>query len=291
MADANVAKIFFEKKDPQSGFFFFFTPCILDAHIFMKDIAPILQSLGLQGSEIKTYLTALERGPSTVIDLSKATKLSRQATYVAIETLEKRGLMSSVLHGKKRFYAGEHPEKLLAYAKRHEIEMQGRVRDLERMLPELELQIGGEKPMVRVFEGKEGIREIIEDIRTSVDKDSVEITDYDAMHTILTPDDLEGLRNEIQKRGITIRTMLAGETVPTAFKKKSERYILPKEFFGFHSNIGIYGNKIAMVTFEGKMYSVLIESAPLVSALRVLFGLALKGAEEFRHEQDGIVEK
>jgi len=70
----------------------------------MKDITPILKSLGLLDSEVKTYLASLENGPETVLDLAKLTKLSRQAVYSAIDALTERGLMSSALRGKKRYY-------------------------------------------------------------------------------------------------------------------------------------------------------------------------------------------
>ncbi len=242
----------------------------------MKDIAPILRLLGLLESESKTYLTALQQGPQTALDLTKKTGLSRQAVYVAIETLSERGLMSSVLRGKKRFYAAEDPEKLLAYAKRREAEMHDQVAGLERSLPELNLQIGGERPSVRVFEGKEGIRAIIEEMAISKPKELVEIGDLDAMYSILKPEDLEPLTKVLEKGKTLVKGIYTGK------QKRSppnvERYFLPKEFNEFRSNVAIYGNTIVMITFEGKMYSVIIESAPLAKVLKILHQLALKCA-------------
>lgn len=126
----------------------------------MKDISSILHSLGFLDSEIKTYTSALEHGPATVIDLTKHTRLSRQATYVVIDQLTKRGLMSSVVRGKKKYYVAEDPEKLLSYAQRREVEIKERIRDLESVLPELKMKVGGEKPIVKLFEGKEGARAV-----------------------------------------------------------------------------------------------------------------------------------
>ncbi len=248
----------------------------------MKDIAPILKSLGLLDSEVKTYLLALENGPGTVLDLAKSTKLSRQAVYVAINALTERGLMSSALRGKKRFYAAERPSKLLAYAKRHESEMKERVQDLQQILPELELQIGGERPTVRVFEGKEGIRAIIADMGESRPKQTNEIADLQAMNTILTPEDLKPMRLELKRFGTKVRGIYAGPA--TGKTVEADRYFLPKELSGFKSDITVYDDKIALVTFEGKMYSVLIESANLAKALRTLFELAFRGVKDFKEK-------
>ena len=244
----------------------------------MKDIAPILKALGLLDSETKLYLRALEDGPGTVLDLAKATGLSRQAIYVAIESLTKRGLMSSALRGKKRFYAAEHPDKLLDYAKRRDAEMHERVQDLERLLPELEMQAGGERPVVKLFEGREGLKAIITDLTAaSHSRDSVEITDVEAMFKVLSREDLAAMRKSIAKSGTKVRGFYT--SWPKDVPRVPGRFVLPKKYAGLKTNIGIYGDKIALVTFAGKMFSVVIESKELTETLRALFELAFKGAD------------
>ncbi len=246
----------------------------------MKDISPLLRSLGLIDSEINIYLSALEKGPGTVLDLAKSAKLSRQAVYVAIESLTERGLMSSALRGKKRFYAAEHPDKLLAYAMRREAEMKEKMKDLERMLPELELQVGGERPVVKTFEGKEGVRAIIADIAQTKPSIMYEVTDIEAMNATLdVATDLSPMRNVLKSIGTRVRGMYAGEVTGDP-GTRLERYLLPKDDGRFKSNITIYGDKAALVTFEGKMHSVIIESKALVSALKVIFKYALEEASQ-----------
>ena len=114
----------------------------------MSDIRTILTSLGLLESEVKTYLAALGLGPSTVIALSKATKLSRQAIYDALSALVEHGIMSSVLKGKKRHYLAEHPDTLLAYAKKRKSDLGVQVKNLKRLVPILTLHLGGDRPVV-----------------------------------------------------------------------------------------------------------------------------------------------
>jgi predicted transcriptional regulator len=242
----------------------------------MKDITSILRSIGLLDSEIKTYMAALEHGSQTALDLAKSTKLSRQAVYTAIESLIERGIMSSVMRGKKRFFAAEHPQKLLAYAKRHAVEMNDRVQDLERSLPELDLQIGGERPTVRMFEGKEGVRAIIVDMEESMPSPVNEITDFDALSKMISLEDLLPLKRKLDKTKTKVKGIYSG-TPLSPVRPTVDRHYLPKEYKDFHSNISIYGDKVALVTFEGKMYSVIIESHILANTLRILHELALKG--------------
>ncbi len=244
-------------------------------NICMHDISQTLNSLGLQKSETKTYLAALQLGPSTVIAISKLVSLSRQATYLAIDSLTQRGLMTSVQRGKKRYYASEAPAKLLAYAKRHELQMRERISDLERAIPELELQAGGEKPIVKVYEGKEGIKAILEDVMEAKPKENYEITDNKALHQILSKEDLASLRKHNARMSIKARCIY---TEPAEGNSHEDKIIvLPPQLGGFKASISVFGNKLALVTFEGKMYSVLIENKALIQTAKTLIDLAIKG--------------
>ena len=243
----------------------------------MKDLSPVLQSLGLLDSVIKTYMTAFENGPGTVLELAKRAGLSRQAVYVAIDALTARSLMSNALRGKRRIYAAEPPTKLLAYAKRRDAEVHERVKDLERAIPELELRAGGERPIVRVFEGKEGIYAIIEDMHETKSKRSFEITDIEAMYKVLKSEDLGAMRDATKKSGTRVQGMYwDNRNIKPA---NADQIFLTKDHSNFKSNIGIYGDKLALVTFEGKMHSVIIESPALTKTMRILFELAIKGTK------------
>jgi sugar-specific transcriptional regulator TrmB len=243
-----------------------------------NDISPILESLGFQKSEIKTYMAALKLGPSTVIALAKAINLSRQATYLAIEALTNRGVMSSVQRGKKNYYASEPPSKLVTYAKRYELEVKEKIADLERQTPLLELQMGGERPVVKVFEGKAGVKEILEEVVATKAKEAWEITDGNAMLKILSREDLESLRKNLLRIGTRVHGLYPVASTET--QVDVNHVAIGSEYEGFHSNIGIYGNKLALITFEGKMHSVLIESPVLTKTMKILFELAFAGAKK-----------
>ena len=244
----------------------------------MKDVSQILKSLGFLESEIKTYLAALKLGPSNVVDLTKEAGLSRQAIYTAIDALTERGIMSSAVIGKKRFYAAERPDKLLAYAKRREADIKENIGDLEKAVPELELQAGGEKPIVRVFEGKEGLKAIIDDIRLTDTKEMEEVADLDAMYKVLTTEDLANMRMELSRSSAKVAGLYSGLPQGTEVRPDLlNRQLLPEKYAGFKSNISVYGDKVALVTFEGKMYSTIIESKLLARTVKMLLDLARQG--------------
>jgi len=240
----------------------------------MKDITPILQSLGLLDSEVKVYRTSLTLGATTVVDLSKKTQLSRQAVYTAIQNLMERGLMSTIQSGKKRLFTAEDPDRLLEYAKRRENELKNQINDLKEVLPELKLQSGGEKPVVRLYEGKEGVRALIERLSTDKPTEFVEISDLENLYKVISPEELAPIRKAIYKNNPKFRGIYTSKSAKK--ETKSERIYLSEKYNDFKSDILVYGDKIALITLEGKMYSVIIESPHLANTMRILFDLAFK---------------
>ena len=68
----------------------------------MDELKKELEHLGLSDKEARVYLAALEMGPSPVQDISHKAHVNRATTYVMIESLAARGLMSTFQKGKKR---------------------------------------------------------------------------------------------------------------------------------------------------------------------------------------------
>lgn len=235
----------------------------------MKDLIAVLKSLGLQPSEIETYVAALRSGGTTVIDLAKLTGYTRQGVYLAIETLTKHGLMSSVQHGKRTVYAAEPPGKLLAYAKRREANMREQIEDLEKALPTLQMQIGGERPVVRMYEGKEGIKAYLAEITQQKPKQIDELADMDAVMSIMDSKELEPHQNAIKRMKTLVRGLYARSGPRPSLPP--ERVELPATHHGFKANVTIIGDTVCIMTLKGTMYTVIVEDKHVADAMRILF--------------------
>jgi sugar-specific transcriptional regulator TrmB len=250
----------------------------------MRDTKQLLLTMGFSEAEANVYLAALKRGPSSAIELAKITSYSRQTVYEAIEGIAKHQMMSNVENGTKRYFVAEHPSKLVSYLARREHELQNLKADVTEGVRELELTMGGDRPRVHVYSGKDGVRAILDDIKNGAAKgDALEIADLDAMKRVLTADDVAPLREELKRQGITVRGLASGEL--GANPAQPERYKLPEYDKDFQTDIMVLGDKIGLVTFAGDMHSVLIESAPLAKTMRILFELALKTAKNDAKEK------
>lgn len=71
-----------------------------------------LKNLDLSEKEAVVYLASLELGSSTIQEIAKKSQISRSTAYEVIESLIKKGLMSSLTKGKKKYFSAAAPETL-----------------------------------------------------------------------------------------------------------------------------------------------------------------------------------
>jgi sugar-specific transcriptional regulator TrmB len=235
----------------------------------------LLKTLGFTDSEAKIYLLSLEVGPSSVQDLAKKAKVSRVTTYAAIEVLSTRGLMSNVQKGKKTLFTSESPERLVSFVQARMTQMQTTLKEVEGLIGDLRLLQRGEKPVVKMFEGKEGLNAINDDILKTQPDTIYEMGNYDAMRNLFSPEDFVPYQKELKRKKIKTEVIAISDKpfvkddLVKAFRYEDAQH----PFFG---HVALYDNKIALSSFRGKNISVLIESEIIAQTLKTLFSLAKK---------------
>ncbi len=121
-----------------------------------EKIVNVLESTGLRRNEILIYLTLVKLGKSSVLELSKETKIHRPNVYDTLEELLKKGIVDQSNENGKRFFYPIRPSDLLDYLKQKE-------QELEEIIPEIE-QIEAykeESQRVTLSKGENSIRNII----------------------------------------------------------------------------------------------------------------------------------
>src|SRR3989344_1350109 len=245
-----------------------------------------LKFLGLSEKEAKVYVSVLELGASPVLQISQKSGINRPTTYVEIEALIRMGLMSSYIKGKKRYFVAEPPERLgeLINLKRAEIrDQQDRLADI---MPDLELlfNTANERPIVRFYEGREGIKAINSDIFKRGGKEVLTFYSSDFYEEFFGEGERAELRKLRERKGITARSLYtrkSGVYDSPPPKGISDRFI-PEDRFPFFAGIDIYDNKMAIHSLKGKIVGAIIESNYVADTMRSIFELAWEAAEKYQ---------
>ena len=233
-----------------------------------------LQSFGLNEHESAVYLAALELGESTVLPIAKKAGIKRTYCYDILADLQKKQLISFFEKNNRRRYVAEKPEKI------EEI-LHEKLKNFKNILPELKsiYNRAPEKPKIRYFDGENGIISIYEML--------LKTKEFDA---IASPADIYKrigeYFNEYEKkqrqRNIKIRELITADGVEAEYikayqKPRQEARVLP-ENVKIATDMIIFENKLAMISYVGEMHAVLIESSAIIETQKALFEIIWAGA-------------
>lgn len=246
----------------------------------MKPIESQLGRLGFSDKEAKVYIASLELGPTPIQKIAEKSGVKRATTYVMVESLIDRGLMSTFEKGKKTFFTAESPDRLNRILESEKNEVENRRSILEKILPGL-LSLGANaehKPRVQFYEGAEGLKSIHDDVLATTDRTLENIVSLDDAATIEVGDEhVADLREKLENKGVKVRVLYTSKQnkkleYPAKLQWQVRR--MPYDLFPLHGELTLYGDKVAAFSYRGKIFGTIIKSKEIAQTVRVLFELA-----------------
>lgn len=240
----------------------------------------ILKEIGLQENEISVYLALLELEEAVASELSQKTKLNRTLVYHLLGRLIGKGLVSYFIKNNTKYFRASDPHKLLEFLQEKENKITG-------IIPEL-LSLKKprtEKPRIEVYEGKEGIKTILNILIRDKPKEWLGITSGRTYMVI--PHFLDQWEKKRIKAGIRARAIVdpSKEGVKRAKEleklENTEIRYFPKGG-ATPSHIWIWKNKVAIALItEDYPLGVVIENREVADRFKGFFewlwNLAAKG--------------
>jgi HTH-type transcriptional regulator, sugar sensing transcriptional regulator len=239
-------------------------------------LANILQNIGLTEKEAKIYLTLLELHEALPSTVARRSKVKRPTTYVILEQLKERGLVSHVKRKKLLYFRALDPHSLLE-------DQSNKYRALEKAIPELQQlhEKFAATPQMTVYEGKEGLIKIMEDTLTTKTEllcwayvgEAVDcLRDYYPTY----------IRKKVERK-IWLRGVFCYEKIALRFKKFGKKelreiYMVPKKKFPFKNEINIYDDKVAIISQKDEI-GVIIQNKDIADTQRAMFEMGFEYAK------------
>lgn len=219
-----------------------------------------LENFGLNKKQANLYLACLELGSASVYKIAKKAGFPRSTCYETLEDLNALGLVSVFSKKKVKYYNAESPRNIVNRAKE-------KVEVFEKSLPGFNAiyKSAKEKPSVRYYQGKEGMKIILGEILDEA-KEIIAFSSSDDLFVTLS-DYWPKFVSERKKNKIPVRTILresskAQERKETGPQELREVRIIPSKY-EHHGLVMIWGRKIGMFSFEKDMVALVIESREL----------------------------
>lgn len=244
----------------------------------MKTPQDILAALGLNDSEIKTYL-AMTRGASAVRDIMKSTRQKRPTVYYALARLAERGLVRKTGRGAEERFAAEPPERLKTVAESRRAEAERLEKDVAALVPSLAVASGkgSERPHVAFYEGLEAVKNVIMETLYNRERHIDSIAPRDNFFWQVGSEFAAAYVAERARRKIRTRNLWESPIDPKRQRKEhyaglSDIRILPEVMHGkFTTTVFLYDDKTLYISSLKNAYALLVTSQEHHDAMKAMF--------------------
>lgn len=238
-----------------------------------------LKNAGLNDSEAKVYLAALELGETNISRIAKKSGIKRTTTYLVIDSLKEKGLINSYKKRNKTVFIAEDPRKI-------EEKLAERKQAIAKIMPEL-LSFANfldRKPTIRFYEGQNGIKDLFKDILKYPDSEILEMYSESYVHDFseeyfskyFTPRRIE---NKIWVRAILPNNEVIKNLISRNEKELRQTKLLDPEKYKIKIEINIYGkNKVSVIAFKEEI-GLIIESRLIHDSLKNIFEMMWEGLQ------------
>ena len=235
----------------------------------MHNLENEIKKLGLSDKEAKVYIAILKLGQAPVAEVATHSNINRATTYVILEELKKKGLVSTFLKGKKTYFAVEPPERLKNLFEVEEKRVKENFSDLKKILPDLDklYESRGERPSVRFFEGSVGINSLREDILKTKTKFLYQILPLVIEQVSLEKNQDQKINKLYKIPSKSIYYNKKGKVFPEKFGKAEYKFLKDK----FDSEIIIYGEKVAFINVKKNPVGIIIDDSAVSQTIKIIF--------------------
>jgi sugar-specific transcriptional regulator TrmB len=231
-----------------------------------------LTKFGLSEKESKVYLACLELGESSASDISLKSNLPRTLVYDILERLIDMGVISYSIRANKKHVSAANPKELFRIIK----EKEEAIKEIMPSLEKLNVLKGSKRPKVEIYEGVEGMKNVMNDI-LRCEKNVFRAygssrSSYAVMPAFMDDWHKERIKKKIVMRILYNKTKEAKERIKASPRslKLTEFKFMPIEL-EFPNATLIYANKVVLQSWTKEPFAVMIEDEGMAENQRRYF--------------------
>lgn len=252
-----------------------------------KPILEFLKGLGLTEEEVKIYLGLINKGPQTVLELSRVVKIPRTTLYRQIERLKKEGVIEEIIDqykSKVEAVSGDRFEHLVR-------EKEYQIAKLKGLLPEVLPLFQGSQSInqpgtkVLFYRGVEGIKQMIWNVLRC--KEVYRGYTFQNWQDLVGEELVEQWSYEFEAKGIPAYDLCSDEYLQNRLKTRHfgvwnnwERRYIPSKKLTIDHQIDIYNDVVAFYHWEdGEVFGVEIHNQKIANLQKQIFDILFESAQ------------
>jgi len=243
-----------------------------------------LQEIGLNEKEARVYLSSLELGQSTVQKISQKAGVNRATAYFIIESLTRKGLMSSFQQNKKQFFIAADPNRLSELLEQQKENIKKNEKKLKELLPQLQSMDTKQKdrPVVKYYEGKEGILTMLEEF-LKAKKGIINMAySVDAVNKVFSEEEKKKYKIKRIAKNVKVKTIYTYANGILQRTAGSDRMKVSFKKFPISCDIAVYDDKIRIASLGKRLVGIIVEDREIANSFRAILNLAWEGAKKYQ---------
>lgn len=236
----------------------------------------LLQDIGLSDKEASVYLALLGVESADVSDISLKTKIKRPTVYVILQQLLKKGLASETSGPRRVIYTAEPPEHIETYIERQILSLKDKESLIKENISQLKAlhKESGEKPVVRFYEGKDGVLSAGEEIFSEIDKNDPFV------HMIYPKDIVEKYFNISDRKQVRSKRITKDIKARAVYTSKNENLVesdgnshrkkLDGDAYPILNDITVYNDGVWISIFGKRISGIVIKNKDVAKTMKSL---------------------
>lgn len=243
-----------------------------------------LQTLGFAQPEIDLYKACLLLGTSSQEELLSETEFPKLTFQAALQSLKEKGMITVMLTNQTEQFQAESPAKLIKFARTQVQESVDALAILEDQKGVLEGQMSDEKPTVRFFEGKEGLKSMLNEFNQMEGDSALLCYSPQHVHQAFSPEEVQDQQDIFTTKNIQAESICFSDKDLLRETTNVNKHLVNIHHFPFSIDLEIYDNKVAIASLVDNKHGVIIESESIANSFRQLHKLAVLGAQQIKKE-------
>lgn len=244
------------------------------------DVRIQLQKLGFSEKEVRVYLAMLALGSAVASDIAKKAGIKRSTTYVILDALAERGLVSVIDRRNIKLYTAAPAEQLVQHLQNMAKRYGGMADAAKDLLPALKASRLEQtpEPKIRFFEGSDGIKSVYEDTLASLEEIRVHASFQNLAPTKQTVHRKHG-RPDIKVESIVLDTPRDRKRIAPDKADLRKILLTSRGQDSAPSEMNIYDDRVVFIS-PAENFALIAESHELASALKKMCNTPSAQAED-----------
>ncbi len=252
-------------------------------------LSKFLIDIGLSEKESSVYLALLPVDGSSVIELAKATSINRTTLYPILEDLVQKRLIVEVKQGKKTIFQAEPPERIETFVHARKFQLEEQEKMLGDIIPQMRgvSRKVGEKSIVKIYEGREGVIEAMNDYYEFIEPGEQLYLVYprDLIEEVFTPKDLESLKKRRVGKHIISNAIYTKKDGDYNTQLVANSIRIDHDKYPLMCDIAVYRDRIRIVSLKRNLSAILIKNKDVAETLESIIRFALDMYEKLEKKE------